>query len=422
MKLTQRNGIYYLVRKVPVRYRRVEERAQVWLSLKTDSIAEAEKKAPVVWSEVRSSWEAMLKGDTTEAQSRYEAARDIAQAHGFRYLPAAKVSELSLDEIVSRLDATMTPGGKPKPLVAAAVLGGVEKPRMRVSEALTTYWRVSKDRITGKNDDQIRRWENPRKKAVGNFIAVVGDLYLDEITADETLDFRDWWLKRIDAGEVSKDSANKDFTHLSDVLRTVNKMKRLGLTLTLNDMRLRGAEKNRRPAFSSSWITERILAPGALAGLNGEARALLLGMVNTGYRPSEGACLGAAQIRLDVEVPHISIEPVGRTLKTRNAIRLIPLLGVSLAAFKEYPGGFDRYRNSASVTDTINKYLTENGLRETPAHNLYSLRHSWQDRAVETGMDDRVRREIFGHALTEEGYGAGGSLKLRRDLMVPISF
>lgn len=30
-----------------------------------------------------------------------------------------------------------------------------------------------------------------------------------------------------------------------------------------------------------------MLSPGALDGLNGEARAILLGMVNTGYRPSE---------------------------------------------------------------------------------------------------------------------------------------
>jgi len=194
------------------------------------------------------------------------------------------------------------------------------------------------------------------------------------------------------------------------------------LTLPLSDLALKGAVKKRRPAFSSAWIKDRLLAPGAMDGLNGEARALFMGMVNTGYRPSEGACLGAAQIRLDVDVPHISIEPVGRTLKTASAMRLIPLLGVSLEAFKAYPNGFDRYRNSASVTDTINKFMTENGLRETPGHSLYSLRHSFQDRMVEAGIDDRVRREIFGHALTEEGYGIGGSLQLRRDLLDPISF
>jgi len=50
-------------------------------------------------------------------------------------------------------------------------------------------------------------------------------------------------------------------------------------------------------------------------------------MVNTGYRPSEAASLTAAQIRLDVDVPHISIEPDDRQLKSRNAQRVIPLVG-----------------------------------------------------------------------------------------------
>jgi len=254
MKLTQRNGTYYLVRKVPVRYRKVEPRAQVWLSLQTASGVEAAKKAPFVWDEIKTGWEAMLRGDTGEAQNRYDAARDIAQAHGFRYTPAAKVAELPLAEVVARLHATMTPGGKPKPLVASAVLGTIDKPRLRVTDALDAYWKISTDRLTGKNVDQIRRWENPRKKAVRNFVAVAGDLYLDEIGADDTLDFRDWWMNRVVAGEVTKESANKDFTHLSDVLKTVNKMKRLELTLPLSDLALQAAVKKRRPAFSSAWI------------------------------------------------------------------------------------------------------------------------------------------------------------------------
>ncbi|MGR3661002.1 MAG: hypothetical protein ACU0CA_07415 [Paracoccaceae bacterium] len=58
------------------------------------------------------------------------------------------------------------------------------------------------------------------------------------------------------------------------------------------------------------------MAPGALDGLNSEACGILLGMVNTGYRPSEGAALRADTIRLDCDVPHISIEPDGRQVKS----------------------------------------------------------------------------------------------------------
>jgi hypothetical protein len=129
------------------------------------------------------------------------------------------------------------------------------------------------------------------------------------ITCDDILDFRQNWLDRIEAGEVTANSANKDLIHLGDVLKTVNTMKRLGLFLPLGELSFKEGEKLTRPPFSDDWIRLRLPAQGTLHGLNCQARALLLGMINTGYRPSEGAALTADTIRLDGDVPHISIEP-----------------------------------------------------------------------------------------------------------------
>lgn len=61
-----------------------------------------------------------------------------------------------------------------------------------------------------------------------------------------------------------------------------------------------------RPPFSRTWIIDKLLAHGALDRLNDDARLILLGMVNTGYRPSEGAGLMPAEIRLSDPVPRIS--------------------------------------------------------------------------------------------------------------------
>ena len=147
----------------------------------------------------------------------------------------------------------------------------------------------------------------------------MGNKEIANITRDDMLDFRQHWLDRIEAGEVTANSANKDLIHLGDVLKTVNMMKRLGLSLPLGELSFKEGEKLTRPPFSEDWIRTRLLAPGALDGLNGQARALLLGMINTGYRPSEGAALTAETIRLDCDVPHISIEPEGRQLKSHYA-------------------------------------------------------------------------------------------------------
>ncbi|MFN7057099.1 tyrosine-type recombinase/integrase, partial [Hyphomonas sp.] len=249
-------------------------------------------------------------------------------------------------------------------------------------------------------------------KAVRNFVEVVGNKPIEAITRDDMLDFRQHWLERIEAGEVTPNSANKDLIHLGDVLKTVNTMKRLGLTLPLGELSFREGETRTRPPFSAEWIRNRLLAPGALSGLNDEARGLLLGMVNTGYRPSEGAGLTAKTIRLDAAVPHIAIEPEGRQLKSAYARRVIPLTGVSLEAFRAFPEGFPRYReSSAGLSATVNKYLKAHGLLETPAHSFYSLRHAFEDRMLAAGIDDRIRRDLFGHRLDRERYGKGASLE-----------
>lgn len=421
MSLILRSGTYNLVRRVPKRFHSVEERRQIWISLNTDSPVEAAKKKDAAWAEMVAAWEARLAGESDEAEKRYAAAREIAQRHGFRYLPIREVAELPLDQIISRIDAARDRKGRVITAEARGTLGAVDKPELTVSQSLDAYWRIADDRTLGKSADQVRRWRNPRIKAINNFVAVVGDRPLAEISADDMQDFRDWWMGRIRAGEVLPASANKDLTHLGDVLKTVNKAKRLGLDLPLGGWAIKQGEKRIRPAFSPDWITDKII-PG-LGGLNTEARCLVLGMVNTGFRPSEGACLGRDQIRLDAAVPHLSIEPVGRTLKTQYARRVIPLLGVSLEAFRQCPDGFPRYaETSASLSALVNKYLGNNGLKETEEHTLYSLRHSFQDRMLAAGIDDRIRRDLFGHSLTEERYGEGASLEHKARLLAPMSF
>jgi hypothetical protein len=76
---------------------------------------------------------------------------------------------------------------------------------------------------------------------------VVGNNPIDAITRDDMLDFRQFWLDRIESAEVTPNSANKDLIHLGDVLKTVNNMKRLGLDLPLGELSFRDGEKARAP-------------------------------------------------------------------------------------------------------------------------------------------------------------------------------
>lgn len=422
MKVTLRGSNYYIRRRVPQRFAHIEPRTTVWVSLHTDSEILAKTKAAAAWAEMIEAWEAKLAGLSEDAELRFEAAKQLAQTRGFRYLPAARVATLPTEAILERVEAVAEARGQPDRQEAAALLGGVPEPTLTVQGALDVYWSLAKDKTFGKSEDQLRRWRNPRIKAIRNFVDVVGDKPIEEISADDMLDFRQWWIERIERDGVTPNSANKDFIHLSSVLKTVNKMKRLGLNLPLGDMTIKEGEKRQRPPFSNEWIREKLLALNALDGLNTEARCIVLGMVNTGYRPSEGAALGPDQIRLDGNVPYISIEPNGRQLKSDYARRVIPLAGVSLEAFQQSPNGFPRYADNPSLSATVNKFLKTNGLLETPAHSLYSLRHSFEDRMLEAGVDDRIRRDLFGHRLDRERYGRGASLEHLYQIVQGLAF
>jgi integrase len=411
VSIVKRGSTFQLRRRVPQRYRGVEPRGVVWISLHTDSETVARSKADRAWGNLIEAWEARLAGDSEDAEARHAAAHELARIRGFRYLDVGLVARLPVDELVARVEAIGARRAAPDTVEASALLGTVPAPSLTLDKALELYWGLAREKTLGKSEDQLRRWKNPRVKAVRNFVEIVGNKPVEAITRDDMLDFRQHWLERIEAGEVTPNSANKDLIHLGDVLKTVNTMKRLGLTLPLGELSFREGETRTRPPFSPEWIRNKLLAPGALSGLNDEARGLLLGMVNTGYRPSEGAGLTAKTIRLDAAVPHIAIEPEGRQLKSAYARRVIPLTGVSLEAFKAFPDGFARYReSSAGLSATVNKYLKSNGLLETPAHSFYSLRHAFEDRMLAAGIDDRIRRDLFGHRLDRERYGKGASL------------
>ena len=371
-----------LYRRVPKRYETVEPRKLVWVSLHTDSMSVASGKAGLAWENMIAGWEAKLAGDTSDAEARFAAARELAAVRGFRYLDAKTVGKLLLDDLLKRVEAVSGTTKEPDFREAAAFLGGATEPPITITRALDLFWALAADRTMGKSEDQLRRWKNPFIKAVKNLIAVIGDKAMAEISGDDMLDFRQWWMDKIATEELTSNSANKDLIHIGSVLKTVNKMKRLGLVLPLTDLALKEGEPRQRPPFGNQWITEKILAPGALDSLNTEARCILLGMVNTGYRPNEGAALLRHHIHLDHAVPHISIEAEGRQLKSPYAKRIIPLAGVSLKAFRECPGGFPRYRDNPGLSDTVNKFMRENGLLETLGHTLYSLRHSFEDRML----------------------------------------
>jgi integrase len=70
----------------------------------------------------------------------------------------------------------------------------------------------------------------------------------------------------------------------------------------------------------------------------------------------------------------------------------------------------------------VNKFLRANGLMESKKHVMYSLRHSFEDRLLRAGVDERVRRDLMGHGLDRERYGQGGGLSFKAEMVQRIAF
>lgn len=398
-----RGGNWYLCRRVPGRYASIDPRQKVRISLGTDSRVVADAKAPLVWQQMIEAWEARLAGDTTDAQERLDAAKNIAQSRGFRYLPAAKVARLPIEDLVERVEASVDSRGRVDPVTADALMGVVKGPELTVSRAFERFYEVEAVRVRGKSADQLRRHKAPRLKATKNFIEVCGDKALDQITTRDLFDFRAWWQERVNAGEVEPATANKDMIYLKAMWVPVARSEELTLKFDTEGLLFDEGKKKTRPPFSPAWIKDTLL-PG-ITRMNAEARGILMLMVNTGARPSELSALGASTMVLDAKIPHIKIVGEGRTLKSQFAERLIPLVGVSLDAARANPAGFPTYVDNPSLSDTVNKFLEENGLKETPRHTLYSLRHSFESRMLKADFPERLKAELMGHRIQREKYG-----------------
>ena len=281
--------------------------------------------------------------------------------------------------------------------------------------------------LLGKSDAQKNSWRRVKNRAVTNFISVVGDRDMAEITRQDAQAFREWWARRVAPTDGTKamhpNSTNRDIGNMRTLFKAFWEYEgERDRTNPFDGLRLTNVVYKDVPPFDTAWIRIRLLDPDALSGLNDEARAIVLTMIETGCRPSELASLGPDHIVLDCDIPHLRIRPTAdRKLKSKSSERDIPLVGAALREMRKHPDGFPRYHGKAnSLSATLVKYFRANGLFESPEHRIYSLRHSFEKRMLEAGLDYGLRCTLMGHHNNRPEYGDGGSLTFRRDELLKI--
>jgi integrase len=434
--LQLRGGRFHYRRRVPKEAFDLDERAPVIrIALNTTDRQKARTARDLHEAADNALWASLLLGDNPDAaRARWKIAVRRAESLGFVYRPLAEMlSTESVDQLLARVEAV--PRKDPTPAVIEAAAGLVARPDEKVTEALKFYFSdIARAELRGKSAEQRKRWKAKREAAVNRFVDVLGeDKLMSQITREDGLKLHGHWMDLVapadGAPTRSASTGNKNVAYLRILHREYYRhlgdrdRKNPFDDLSFTD---KAARKRKRPPLPVEWIRDVILAPGALDALNEEARGILLVMVETGARPSEIANLHIDVIRLDHEVPHVVIEPRDdpedpREIKTGSSIRIVPLVGVSLAAMRRHPNGFPRYRdNESSWSAAVNKHLRAKKLLPSPKHSAYSLRHSFEDRMKNAKLDEELRRMLMGHTIDRPLYGQGGDMKMWQEELMRL--
>ncbi|WP_366246928.1 site-specific integrase [Devosia sp. 67-54] len=427
------NQIYEYVRRVPRSVAHLDRRPKVRHSLGTRDFSVAKARAAVVEEGLNQFWSALLQGDkAVDATDRYRAATKLAHSLGFSYRTMQEIlSEANPREVLSRLDAALEHDTRGTEGAVEAITGTAEEPSPRLSDLWSLYERNRRAYLSSLSPNQYRKHETPRHRAIDYAIKVMGNKELRYISRADVIMFRDWWVDKMEREHLRADTINRSFSDLKGMITVVDEtmLSHFGDVWAKVRVKSTARTKSRKwLPYDGDFICKNFLVPGRLDGLNIEARTVVYLIIETGARPSELCNLRGVDFVLDAKIPYIRVtERDDRRVKTEYSYREIPLVGCALWAAKELikqqPAGFLRYADKEDyLSNVINAFLRQNKLRPTPRHVLYSFRHSFQDRILAAGAPDRLQTDLMGHEFDRPDYGAGASLKQKRDLLNKIKF
>ena len=444
--LFSRLGRWSYKRNVPKKYQHVEKRSRIRTGLNTNSLDVARIRRDALVQADNFYWEALaleseLKGGVSETtrlvqEHHYKAASARALSYGYIYRTARELQvDAPLENILDRVEtlATQYEDGTPPPKKETiAILGGASKPNpinVTVSEAFQLYIdEIAFDAQYKKSPAQRKSWEKAKRTSINYFIAEIGDFNMGDISREHALKYKKWWANRIKVGDENglrpkPYTANRHMGNMRSLYRSFFEFQ--GEEDRPNPFRrlsFRDHKEKTRLSFNDEWIRTKVLVPGRFDSLNSQARGIIYILIETGARPSEICNLLAENIFLDEEVPYIAIRgKSNREVKAAASNRDIPLVGIALDAMKLNPQGFPRYFDKESSLSKVllNAFKTRD-LFPTDKHVIYSLRHSFEDRMLEAGIDYALRCTLMGHKNNRPSYGEGGSLAYKKKQLLKI--
>ena len=278
---TCRNNTWHFVRRVPTEFAELDRRGVIKHSTRIKIANDragrrAARVADKLNEELELFWKGLSDGKPQAELTSYENARRRARALGFDYVENEQLLQQKPEARLERLEALVTKDLANDADARAALLGTRKPPAFILSKLFEEYEAATKDEVKDLSPDQLRIWRNGRIRAVERFVEVVGDKPVNELTDNDAIDYSEWWRERVVDDQVEAKTANKDIGQLSRMLKEMSIRRRLNLPDIFRGLRLKGETTARGCRTTPSSCRNRLLADGALAGLNEDARLVLL--------------------------------------------------------------------------------------------------------------------------------------------------
>jgi hypothetical protein len=263
--LMRRGAIWHFVRRVPSEFAAVDQRGIVRHSTRIkfadDRLGRrAARVADRLNSELECFWKELADGCSKAEANRYDQARRQAKSLGYDYIPNNDLISLPQEKRLERLEALVAKGLTNDRSAREALLGTAPRPSFNLSRLFEEYETATKDEVKDLSPDQLRIWRNGRIRAVVQFVQVVGDKPVADLTYSDAIDYSEWWRARVVEDEVAAKTANKDMGQLSRMLKDMSIRRRLNLPDIFKGLHLRGEIDKSRLPYELAFIKSRFLA------------------------------------------------------------------------------------------------------------------------------------------------------------------
>ena len=209
--LTLRGRVWLYNRRRPKVFEDVEPKRRITFSLGTSDFSEAKLLAAQHTVALDRRWrDAKERGvslASDDAARRHDAAVGIAREFGLSYAPADKIDHAALLERLRALIAA-----DPSPPEQKAVLGLVDEPKLTLMQAYERFWEHIRDEWTPLNTDQRRMKRNAFLRSIRSFEGAVGQIALHDLKREHALEFRTWWINRLEEEHLAPTTANREIS------------------------------------------------------------------------------------------------------------------------------------------------------------------------------------------------------------------